>query len=299
MFFKKKCRLIDIDRGTAYYRLNYSKEKDKRLNDLKIKDEIEKIQLDFPYYGHRTIKAELKRRKNWIINKKRLIRIMREYGLKSQLKRLFKSFTESRHNLRKYPNLIKDLLTNSINQIWGADITYIRVKNEFIYLAVIIDLYSRKIKGWALSRNIDANLTIAALERALKNNSKPDIHHSDQGVQYCAKEYVEILKEKEIKISMSDKANPFQNAICESFFKTLKYNEVYLNEYDDYEEALNNIKEFIEIVYHRKRLHSSLGYLPPAEFEENIIKQRKVEQKQTINNFNNLKQILPNLLTNP
>jgi len=290
---------LDIKRETAYYRLNYSKEKDRRLKDLKIKDEIEKIQLDFPYYGHRNIKAELKRRKGWIINKKRIIRIMRQYGLKSQLKRLFKSFTDSKHNLRKYPNLIKDLLVNSINQIWGADITYIRVRNEFIYLAVIIDLYSRKIRGWALSRNIDANLTIAALKQALKNNPKPRIHHSDQGVQYCAKEYVALLKENEIKISMSDKANPFQNAICESFFKTLKYNEVYLNEYNDYEDALANIKEFIEIVYHKKRLHSSLGYLPPEEFEQNLIKQQKVEQKQTINNFNNLKQILPNLLTNP
>ena len=290
---------MNLSRPTAYYQLCYSKADNQKLIDLKIKDEIEKIQLDFPYYGHRTIKAELKRKKGWNINKKRILRIMRKYGLKSQLKRLFKSFTDSRHKLKKYPNLIKDLIVKALNQVWGADITYIRVKHEFIYLAVIIDLCSRKIKGWALSKNIDADLTITALNHALKTNPKPVIHHSDQGVQYCSKEYTDILKESETLISMSDKANPFQNAICESFFKTLKYNEVYLNEYDDFEDALANIKEFIEIVYHKKRLHSSLGYLPPAEFEENILKQQKVEQKQPIFNLNNLKQALPDLLTEP
>jgi len=152
-----------------------------------------------------------------------------------------------------------------------ADITYIRLNKEFLYLAVIIDFFSRKIKGWALSRNLDASLTIDALKKALARNPKPFIHHSDQGVQYCHKEYVEISKENSIQISMPDKGNPYQNNITESFFKTLKYNEVYLNEYDDFEEAYRNIENFIEVVYQKKRLHSSLGYLPPEEFEEKFL----------------------------
>jgi len=202
---------------------------------------------------------------------------MSKYGLLSQIRKLFKSFTNSRHKLPKYPNLIKDLVISTINYVWGADITYIRLKKEFVYLAVIIDFYSRKIKGWALSKNLDAGLTIKALNQSLSKNPKPIIHHSDQGVQYCDQEYVEILKEAAILISMSDKGNPYQNNITESFFKTLKYNEVYLNEYDDFEEAYSNIENFIEVVYQRKRLHSSLGYLPPAEFEEKFLTQ---QQKQ-------------------
>lgn len=276
--FKKKCQLLGLNRNTAYYQLYYSQSKSKELEDLRIKDEIEKIQLEFPYYGYRPITAELKRR-NFFINRKRIQRIMQKYGLMSQIRKLFKSFTNSCHKLPKYPNLIKDLVISTINYVWGADITYIRLKKEFLYLAVIIDFYSRKIKGWALSRNLDATLTIEALKKALATNPKPIIHHSDQGVQYCNQEYIEILKENSIKISMSDKGNPYQNNITESFFKTLKYNEVYLNEYSDFKEAYSNIENFIEIVYQKKRLHSALGYLPPAEFEEKILAQR---QKQLI-----------------
>ncbi len=265
--------MLSINRNTAYYQLNGSKSEEKEAEDLEIKDEIDKIQLEFPYYGYRSVKAELKRRgRN--LNRKKVQRIMRKYGLMSQIRRLFRSFTKSRHKLPKYPNLIKNLVITRLNQVWGADITYIRLKREFVYLAVIIDFFSRKIKGWALSRNIDANLTIKALNLALARNPKPDIHHSDQGVQYCDKEYVEILKEAAISISMSDKGNPYQNNITESFFKTLKYNEVYLNEYACFEEAYSNIKNFIEIVYQKKRLHSSLGYLPPAEFEEKFLQEQ-------------------------
>lgn len=276
MSFKKKCELLSLNRNTAYYQLYYSQSKTKELIDLEIKDEIEKIQLEFPYYGYRPVTAEL-RRNGWVVNKKRIQRIMQKYGLMSQIKKLFKSFTNSRHKLPKYPNLIKDLVITTINQVWGADITYIRLKKEFVYLAVIIDFFSRKIKGWAFSRNLDVSLTIEALRKALAKNPKPTIHHSDQGIQYCNKEYVEILKENFVLISMSDKGNPYQNNITESFFKTLKYNEVYLNEYDDFEEAFSNIENFIEIVYQRKRLHSSLGYLPPAEFEEKFLAE---QQKQ-------------------
>lgn len=273
MSFKKKCQLLSLNRNTAHYQLNGSRSKEKEAEDLKIKEEIDKIHLEFPYYGYRPITAELKRR-GLLINRKKVQRIMRKYGLLSQIKRLFRSFTNSRHKLPKYPNLIKDLIITTINQVWGADITYIRLKKEFVYLGVIIDFFSRKIKGWTLSRSLDASLTIEALKKALARNPRPAIHHSDQGVQYCDKEYVEILKEASILISMSDKGNPFQNNITESFFKTLKYNEVYLNEYDNFEEAYSNIENFIEIVYQKKRLHSSLGYLPPAEFEEKFLAQQ-------------------------
>lgn len=281
--FQKKCQLLSLNRNTAYYQLNDSKSEEKEAEDLEIKDEIDKIQLEFPYYGYRSVKAELKRRGRHI-NRKKVQRIMRKYGLLSQIKRLFRSFTKSKHKLPKYPNLIQNLVIATINQVWGADITYIRLKMGFVYLAVIIDFYSRKIKGWCLSRNLSDSLTIEALNRALTKNPGPGIHHSDQGVQYCSGDYVKILKERGIQISMSDKGNPYQNNITESFFKTLKYNEVYLNEYDSFEEAYSNIEKFIEVVYQKKRLHSSLGYLPPEEFEAQVLagQHQKVERQLTL-----------------
>lgn len=274
MSFKKKSELIRLNRSTAYYRLNDPRKKTKEAEDLKIKDEIENIQFEFPYYGYRNIAAEF-RNKGLKINKKKIQRIMRKYGLMSQIKRLFKSFTNSQHNLAKYPNLIKNMLIIGINQVWGADITYVRLNRSFVYVAAVIDFFSRKIKGWSISRNLDHNLILKALNAALEGNPAPAIHHSDQGVQYCSLEYTARLKENNIKISMSDKANPYQNSIIESFFKTLKYNEVYLNEYESFEEAEANIKTFIEKVYNTKRLHSSLGYLPPEEFEKQFIKIKK------------------------
>jgi len=206
---------------------------------------------------------------------------MYKYALLSQIKRLFRSFTDSKHKLPRYPNLISNLKIQALNQVWGADITYIKLKEEFVYLAAIIDFYSRKIKGWALAKHLDASLPTEALQKALANCPAPEIHHSDQGVQYCSSDYVQILKEQEIRISMSDKGNPYQNNITESFFKTLKYNEVYLNEYDNFEEALANIENFIEQVYNQKRLHSSLNYQTPEEFEQKHL--------QTLSNFLPLK----------
>jgi len=200
---------------------------------------------------------------------------MKKHGLKSQIVKLFKSYTQSKHKLPRYPNLIKNLTINQPNYVWGADITYIRLTNGFVYLAAVIDFYTKKIRGWRLSKRLDASLTTEALNKALVNNPKPEYHHSDQAVQYCDYEYAKILKENEIQISMSDKGNPYQNNITESFFKTLKYNEVYLNEYESFEEAQSNIENFIEIVYHKKRLHSSLGYVPPEEFEQNYLQQQK------------------------
>jgi transposase InsO family protein len=268
---KRKCELLGLNRNTAYYRLTKSKTKTRQAKDIEIKEQIEQIQLGFPYYGYRNITHEMKR-KGQPHNHKAIQRIMRKHGLKSQIIKLFKSYTNSKHKLPKYPNLIKELTITEPNCVWGADITYIRLTHGFVYLAAIIDFYTKKIRGWELSKHLDASLTIKALNKALAFNPEPKIHHSDQGVQYCDYGYTQILKDREIQISMSDKGNPCQNNITESFFKTLKYNEVYLNEYESFEEAQSNIENFIEIVYHKKRLHSSLGYLPPEEFEQQYLK---------------------------
>lgn len=272
--FKNKCELLTINRTSADYQLHHSQKQEKETADLKIKQAIDQIHLEFPYYGFRPMTHALKRRFSWVINQKKVQRIMRKYGLLSQIRKLFKKgTTNSQHQLAKYPNLIKDLIISGPNQIWGADITYVKLVNGFCYLAIILDLFSRKIKGWAISKNLDHySLTIPALKIALSKYLAPLIHHSDQGVQYCCLDYVDLLKEQNIQISMSDKANPLQNNICESFFKTLKYNEIYLNEYDNFEEAVANIERFIDLVYNQKRLHSSLGYLPPDEFEQNYFK---------------------------
>jgi putative transposase len=238
---------------------------------MKIKGEIENIVLDFPRYGYRRVKVELHRRGS-NVNHKVVYDIMKENDLLCSKKRFVPRTTDSEHNLPVYLNLTKDMVITGINQYWAADITYIRLEGEFVYLAAIIDVYSRKCIGWKLGRDIDAKLAIAALDMALLSRKGTDIsnliHHSDQGVQYASLEYVSRLKEKGIRISMSRKGNPYDNAFAESFFKTFKYEEVYLWEYETFDMAYKNIKKFIEIVYNRKRVHSSLGYITPEEFEK-------------------------------
>jgi transposase InsO family protein len=177
--------------------------------------------------------------------------------------------TDSKHDRPVYPNLAKGMKLTGINQLWIADITYIRLETEFIYLAVVLDAYSRRVIGWALGRTLEDDLTIAALRMALLLRSPGPglVHHSDRGVQYASYAYTEILKQHQIRISMSRKGNPYDNAACESFMKTLKYEEVYRQEYRDLAEAQASIEQFLEKIYNSKRLHSALGYLPPVEFE--------------------------------
>ncbi len=194
---------------------------------------------------------------------------MGEESLLCQLKRRFVVTTDSAHGFGGYPNLIKDIEIDALNQVWTSDITYIRLPTTFCYLAAILDAYSRKCVGWALSRWIDTRLTLRALEMALASR-QPDpgvIHHSDRGVQYASTEYVAALEQAGARISMASVGNPYENAKAESFFRTLKMEEVYLKDYQSFEEAEENVGEFIEEVYNQKRLHSSLGYLPPVEFE--------------------------------
>lgn len=225
-----------------------------------------------PYYGYRRITAQLKREKVRI-NHKRVLRMMRELGIQGKIKHQYITTTNSKHNNKIYPNLIKDKMVTSINQIWCADITYIRILNGFVYLAAIIDVYSRRIVGYALGKTLCPKLTVIALKMAIATRNTDNlIHHSDQGIQYTCKDYIKILKDNGIQISMSAKGNPYDNAFTESFFKTLKQEEVYLWEYETFSDVIERIPYFIEDVYNRKRLHSSLGYRPPEEYERLLVK---------------------------
>jgi len=239
---------------------------------MKLRDAIQKLAVEMPAYGYRRLTAAL-RRAGWVVNHKRVRRLMQLDNLLCLRRRAFVRTTDSNHRLRVYPNLARDLKLTGLNQLWVADITYIRLALEFVYLAVILDAYSRRVIGWALDRTLEAKLAVAALRMALaRGRVAPGlVHHSDQGVQYASSEYVEVLGEHGIQISMSRRGNPYDNAKAESFMKTLKYEEVYRTEYLDFTDARRRLGKFIESVYNRKRLHSALGYLPPHEFEQQLL----------------------------
>lgn len=262
------CRTVSLSRAT-FYRGRVS---DKLVDpDIELRDKIQQIALDMPSYGYRRITKALAR-EGQEVNHKRVLRLMREDNLLCLRKKKFICTTDSAHSLPIYPNLAADLVPSGINQLWVADITYIRLLREFIYLAVVLDAYSRMCIGWNLGRRIDDGLTIAALRMAIGSRQPGPglVHHSDRGVQYASKDYTDLLKEHDIAISMSRSGNPYDNAKAESFMKTLKYEEVYLWEYENIADAREHIDHFIEEVYNQKRLHSALGYLPPVEFEQQL-----------------------------
>jgi transposase InsO family protein len=238
--------------------------------EMEVRDEMQRVALEWPAYGYRRVTHELHKR-GFAVNHKHVLRMMREDNLLCVRRRLFVVTTDSRHNLPVYSNLAREITPTAINQLWVADITYIRLRTEFVYLAVILDAFSRRVVGWALGRTLEAELAVSALRMALMEREPAPglVHHSDRGVQYASAVYTEILKQHHAQISMSRKGNPYDNAACESFMKTLKQEEVYRNEYQDFHEADASIGEFLERVYNQKRLHSALGYRPPAEFEQN------------------------------
>ena len=240
-------------------------------DDVEVRHQLHTIALEMRSYGYRPLTKELQRR-GFPVNHKRVLRLLRADNLLCLRRRSFICTTDSQHPFAVYPNLAHDLELTNINQLWVSDITYIRLQREFIYLAVILDAYSRRCIGWALSRVIDARLTIAALKQALQQRLiQPGlIHHSDRGVQYAAADYVNILKEHQIQISMSRKGNPYDNAIAERFMRTLKYEEVLMNDYETLAEVRASVHRFIDSVYNLKRLHSSLAYVPPIEFEASL-----------------------------
>jgi putative transposase len=270
---KRMVKLAEVSRA-SYYRFNEDARAD-HDPDMDLRDAIQRIALEWPSYGRPRITKELRRR-GWKINPKRVYRIMREDSLLCVRKRKFLVTTNSNHGWRVYPNLARTMVLTDLDQLWVADLTYIRLREEFVFLAVMLDAYSRRVIGWALDRTLEGKLTLAALQMALSRRIvQPGlVHHSDRGTQYASNEYTDLLKVNAIEISMSRKGNPWDNAACESFIKTLKYEEVLRNEYRDLREAKASIGEFLEKVYNQKRLHSALGYLPPAEFEANLAERR-------------------------
>jgi transposase InsO family protein len=236
--------------------------------EMELRDQMQKVAAESPAYGYRRITAELQQR-GFDVNHKRVLRMMREDNLLCVRRRAFMVTTDSRHNFPVYPNLAREMKPTAINQLWVADITYVRLRTEFVYLAVVLDAFSRRVIGWALGRTLEAQLAVAALRMALVQRQPGPglVHHSDRGVQYASLDYTEMLKQHQATISMSRKGNPYDNAACESFMKTLKYEEVHRQEYRDLTDARASIKHFLERVYNQKRLHSALGYRPPVEFE--------------------------------
>ena len=236
--------------------------------DMELRDTMQRIALEWPCYGRPRLTAEL-RRQGWTVNPKRVYRLMREDNLLCVRRRKFLVTTDSNHGRAVYPNRARELVLTGVNQLWIADLTYIRLAAEFVFLAAILDAFSRRVIGWALDRPLDDELTLTALRMAIERRTPLPglVHHSDRGSQYASRDYIELLQANQIRISMSRKANPWDNAACESFMKTLKYEEVYRNEYRDLAEARAAIGEFLEKIYNQERLHSALGYVPPVEFE--------------------------------
>jgi putative transposase len=262
------CRAAGVSRA-GYYRFLLRTQP--QGSDMDLRSQIQQIALRWPAYGYRRVHAEL-RRQGWSVNHKRILRLLRADNLLCLRRRKFILTTDSQHGLPIYPNLVEGMVLTGLDQLWVADITYIRLQVEFVYLAILLDAFSRRCIGWALRRSLEAALVGEALRMSLlRRRPRPGlVHHSDRGAQYAARDYTALLQQHGIRISMSRLATPYDNARAESFIKTLKYEEVYRTEYRDLEQAKALIGHFLEKVYNQQRLHSALGYRPPLEFERSL-----------------------------
>ena len=264
---ERMCELARVSRAGFYRSLQ---QREPVEESMEVRSAIQRVALEHKRrYGYRRVTYELRRR-GMPLNHKRVARVMREDNLLAVRRKQFVTTTDSSHSLEIYLNLARRITPTGIDQLWVADITYIRLRAEFVYLAVILDAFSRRVVGWTLDRTLTARLATEALEKAIQSRQPHPrlVHHSDRGVQYASAEYVEILRRHEMVPSMSRPVNPYDNASCESFIKTLKREEIYVNEYEDLEQLRNHIEEFIERYYNQVRLHSALGYCSPDEFEQ-------------------------------
>ncbi len=256
------CDVIGYSRSRYYYQPRTEKQSEEEA----LKKAITDVAGRHPTYGYRRITKQMQR-EGWTVNHKRISRLMRELGLLAKRKIRKKRTTNSVHGYKRYLNLVKELAVERPEQVWVGDVTYVRLREEFVYLAVLMDVFTRSIRGWHLDRTMEKSLTITALEKGLKQYV-PEIHHSDQGVQYAANDYVRLLEENKVAISMAGVGKAYENGYAERLMRTIKEEEVDLSEYRNFNEVYEKIEEFLEEVYMKKRIHSSLSYLTPSEFEE-------------------------------
>lgn len=254
------CRVLELPRSSYYYRTQAKQEGE-------LKEAIQSVAGQFPTYGTRRIAHQLRRPPyRYAVGRKRIQRLMRSMNLLRPVKRVRLRTTNSEHGFPRFPNLMEGLTVSRPDQVWVADITYIRLKHGFVYLAVLMDVFTRSIRGWHLSRSLDQNLSLYALQQGLVHRC-PELHHSDQGIHYAFKNYVQVLKQRKVQISMASVGKPEENGYAERLMRTIKEEEVELSEYNDLEDAREQIGQFLEDVYMTKRIHSALGYATPAEFE--------------------------------
>lgn len=271
------CAVLDYPRSSYYYQ-------SQPPDDAELKTAIQEVAGAWPTYGYRRITIQVRRDKQWIVNSKRVRRVMRVLGIQGKGPRRKRRTTNSEHDFPRYPNLVLNLTVTEPDQVWVADITYVRLATEFVYLAVLMDVFTRSIRGWRLIRGLEHDLTMTALNWALATGHVPQIHHSDQGVQYAATAYVETLETRHVAISMAEVGAAWQNGFAERLMRTIKEQEVDLSEYRDYQDAYRQLGRFLDQVYMHKRIHSSLGYLTPAEFERQWRSQQTPGSQETPKN---------------